>query len=86
MKRMERTVEYPEYLICPYCENRIHLDYSEKYAVSDDIHTFLIKSPFSAKTGNDARENKQEIGDTFVRTTFCRQCKRILGTDTWTGR
>lgn len=34
---MERTVEYPEYLICPYCENRIRLDYSEKYAVSDDI-------------------------------------------------
>jgi len=73
-------IKYPENLYCPHCKSTIKLDYSEKYSArTDDLLSMIIEIPHSHSSAKDARENKQNIGDSRPGLLICQSCQTILG-------
>ncbi|MFW9997500.1 MAG: hypothetical protein ACFFD4_36000 [Candidatus Odinarchaeota archaeon] len=73
-------IKYPENLYCPNCKATIKMDYSAKYgARTDDLLIMNIRIPESYNLANDARVNKQNIGDAVPKLLICQSCQTILG-------
>ncbi len=79
-------MEYPPYLICPNCKNKLKINYENyKYiARTNDILKITIAIPQSYDSAKDARKNKQDQPPYGSGFCFCRHCKVILGTTSGT--
>ncbi|MEE9377718.1 MAG: hypothetical protein V3V33_06745 [Candidatus Lokiarchaeia archaeon] len=71
------SIEYPEYVFCPLCKEKINLDYNVKhYPKTNDIIHVLFELPVLLKLDHRKEKNYMYgLGGMKI----CNHCKGILG-------
>ena len=69
------SIEFPEYLVCPVCKEKINLDYNVQktgYPKTSDMITMIIATPRLMRL-------KDEVMTVARHAYICNHCKGILG-------
>ncbi len=74
------TIEFPEYLICPNCKDKIHIDYNVgklQLPKTDDLLCISLNFRHIRNPGASRERRKEYFGQKSI--LICNHCGAIIG-------